>query len=219
MAVAAVSAQDERGLHDLHVIPPQTVRAQLQSLPGDIAAFRVGAAGSSENVRAIAAYLRGLPSRPAVVVDPVIAVTLGGELSADDDVMETIEDELLPLAVVITPNIAEAAQLAQMHVQSVDDMRAAGKRLVARGAFAAYMKGGHLDGDPVDVLVTAQAEEAYSEARLEGSMRGSGCTLAAALACELALGRDLRSAATLARAYVRTRIAAHTTRGGLQVAF
>jgi hydroxymethylpyrimidine/phosphomethylpyrimidine kinase len=219
MAIAAVSAQDERGLHDLHVVPPQALRAQLESLPREIAAFRIGAAGSSENVRVIAAYLRDLALRPPVVVDPVIAVTLGGELSADDDVMETIDEELLPLGIVITPNIAEAAQLAEMQVQSIDDMRIAAKRLVARGACAAYVKGGHLDGDPVDVLVTAQGEDTYIEARLAGAMRGSGCTLAAALACELALGRDLRSAASRARAFVRTRIAAHSMRAGLQVAF
>jgi hydroxymethylpyrimidine/phosphomethylpyrimidine kinase len=218
-AVAAVSAQDARGLHDLHVIPPQSLKAQLSCLPTDIAAFRIGAMGSSENVRVVAAYLREHASSAAIVVDPVIAVTLGGELSADDDVMETIDEALLPLAIVITPNVTEAAQLTGRQVRSIDEMRAAGQWLVARGARGAYVKGGHLDGDPIDVLVSAQGEQIFVESRLDGSMRGSGCTLAAALACELAVGRDLPTAAGLARAYVRTKIAAHTLRGGLQVAF
>jgi len=219
MAIAAVSAQDDRGLHDLHVIPPRAFRAQLDALPSGIAAFRIGAAGSSENVRVIAGFLRERHSSAPVVVDPVIAVTLGGELSADDDVMETIDEVLLPLGVLITPNIAEAAQLTGMPVKNIDDMRSAAEWLVARGARAAYIKGGHLDGDPIDVLVSAEGQELHTGGRLEGSMRGSGCTLAAALACELALGRDLAPAAGLARAYVRTRIAAHTMRGRLQVAF
>jgi hydroxymethylpyrimidine/phosphomethylpyrimidine kinase len=74
-------------------------------------------------------------------------------------------------------------------------------------------------GDPVDVLVTDSTEQTFSAERLSGSMRGSGCTLAAALAAELARGRDLVAAAAAAHTYVRAKIAARTMRGGLQVAF
>lgn len=219
MAVAAVSAQDERGLHDLHVIPPVSLRAQLESLPEEIAAFRLGAMGSSENVRLVSEFLREARAGVAIVVDPVIAATLGGELSADDDALETIDETLVPMGAILTPNLTEAAQLLGMPVRSVDDMIAAGRRLIARGASGVYVKGGHLDGDPVDVLVTNAGEETFNGARLEGAMRGSGCALAAAFACELALGRGFAEAARGAREYVRSKIAARIMRGRLQVAF
>jgi len=219
VAIAAVSAQDDRGLHALHVIPGDALRAQLESLPNDAATYRIGALVSSENVRVVAAFLRERAARAAVVVDPVIAVTLGGELRSDDDLFSTLRDELLTLPVIVTPNIEEAAQLVGVDVRSLNAMRSAAQTLVSRGARAALIKGGHLDGQPFDVLASSRGVQTFSGERLAGAMRGSGCTLAAALACELALGRDLPDAAAAARAFVREKIAARTMRGGLQVAF
>jgi hydroxymethylpyrimidine kinase/phosphomethylpyrimidine kinase len=218
-AVAAVSAQDEHGLHALESVAPEVLRAQLECLPNDVAAFRIGALVSSQNVRVVTAFLRDRAANVPVVVDPVISVTLGGELRADDTLLATLVRELLILPVIVTPNLLEAAQILDMPVDSVDDMRRAGQRLVKRGARAAFIKGGHLQGEPVDVLVSAQGETAYPGERIAGSMRGSGCTFAAALACELAFGRDLIAAAGAARAYVRAKITAGTVRNGLQVAF
>ncbi len=218
MAVAAVSAQDERGLHSLHVVAPDALRAQLQCLP-DVAAYRIGALVSSQNVRIVAQFLQDRAQRAAVVVDPVFAVTLGGELRTDDTLLEMLRENLLRLPVIVTPNLGEAAEILETRVGGVDDMLSAAKAFVARGARAALVKGGHLKGAPVDVLASAQGENVYAGERLTGSMRGSGCTLAAALACELALGRELFAAVACARAYVRAKIAARTVREGLQVAF
>jgi hydroxymethylpyrimidine/phosphomethylpyrimidine kinase len=219
MAIVAVSAQDQRGLHDLHVVPPDAVRAQLQSLPDDVAAYRVGALVSSKTVHLVARFLGERASRVPVVVDPVMAVSLGGALQSDADLLSTLREELLTLPVIVTPNVPETEQLLDTRIARVEDLRAAAKEFVERGARAAYVKGGHLLGDPIDVLVSDSTEQTFSDARLDGSMRGSGCTLAAALAAELALGHDLAAAAAAARAYVRKKIAARTMRGGLQVAF
>ncbi len=219
MAVAAVSAQDETGLQALHVVPADALAAQLRGLPADPAAYRIGALGSSENVRIVAAHLRDRAANVPVVVDPAAGATLGGALWADGDAMPAICSELLPLGVIVTPNLSEAQMLTGMPVADVEQMRAAGSALIRRGARAAIVKGGHLEGDPVDVVCTAEGCTPYAGERIGAAMRGSGCTLAAALACELALGRDLDSAVRSARAYVRTRIASGTMRGGLQVAF
>lgn len=219
MAVVAVSAQDERGLHDLHVIPPDAVRAQLQSLPEDVAAYRIGALISSKTVHIVARFLRERAERVPVVVDPVMTVSLGGALQSDADLLTTLREELLTLPVIVTPNVPETEHLLETRIARVEDLRAAAHQFVERGARAAYVKGGHLLGDPTDVLVSGSSEHTYSDTRLPGSMRGSGCTLAAALAAHLALGRDLTESAAAARSYVRAKIAAGTMRGGLQVAF
>lgn len=219
MAVVAVSAQDAQGLHDVFAIPPHTVSAQLASLPHDVAAYRIGALVSSDTVHIVAEFVRKHADNVPFIVDPVIGVSLGGDLSTDEDLESVLRDELLALPVIVTPNVPEAAQLLSMHINTTADSRTAARRFIERGARAAYVKGGHLPGDPVDVLVTASLEQSFTGSRLNGAMRGSGCTFAAALAAELALGRDLATSAAGAFEYTRGKIAAHTMRGGLQVAF
>lgn len=219
MAIAAVSAQDESGVHGVYVIPLQALEAQLACLPDDVAAFRIGALVSTESLRIVAAYLRERASRVPVVVDPVMAATLGGDLQTDDSLTDALARELLTLPVIVTPNTGEAERLLGITVRDEAEQRAAGEHFVRRGARAALVKGGHLAGEPADVLVTSSETVVMRGERLPGSMRGGGCTLAAALACELARGAELPAAATSAREYVRAKIAAHTMRGGLQVAF
>ena len=219
MAVVAVSAQDSRGLHAVAPVDPAVIAAQLDALGDGVAAYRIGALVASETVRIVARYVRSRATHLPVVVDPVFAVTLGGRLQRDSDLPATLFSDLLTLPVVVTPNILEAEQLLGMHVGDVREMLAAARGFVQRGARAAFVKGGHLEGDAVDVVMGDGREHILTGPRLRGSMRGSGCTLAASLACELANGRDLLSAAEAARAYVRRKIAAETTREGLQVAF
>ncbi len=219
MAVAAVSAQDAAGLHDLAPIASASLREQLRSLPPDVGAYRIGALVSSDNVRVVAAFLAERAAGIAVVIDPVVNVTLGGELRADGALLATLREELLSLPAILTPNVPELQALTDLPIADTEQMRSAARALLARGLHAVLAKGGHLAGDPHDVLVTPSAQKTYRQPRLPGSMRGSGCTLAAAIACELALGRDVFAAVDAARAYVRAKIAARTMRDGLQVAF
>ena len=205
MAVASVSAQDERGVQDLFALPPGVVRGQLGAIDvGSAAAVRVGALGSRENALVACDFLE--EAAMPVVFDPVMHASAGGSLYADD-ALAAVRVFLHRVHTIVTPNLEEAQQLTGITIAGSDDMIAAGKNLVERGARAALIKGGHLSGDPVDVLVTAESVEIFSEPRLPFTMRGTGCTLAMALACELAVGRNLTDAVRGARAHVRENMA------------
>jgi hydroxymethylpyrimidine/phosphomethylpyrimidine kinase len=208
-AVAAVSAQNGRGLTALHPIPLETLVAQLATLPWDSAgAVRVGALPTLAAVRAVAELLRSRPALPAVV-DPVWQASLGGEL-ADSAARYGMRDELACLSsVVLTPNLEEAAFLLGGTSIERDAIGDAAAALCARGAAAVLLKGGHLDGEPADALATTSGVEIFSEPRIAGSMHGTGCTLAMALACELAAGTPLADAVRSARVYVRAQLARH----------
>ena len=217
--IVAVSAQDASGLRAVESVSPQLLRAQLEALPNPVSAYCVGALISSENARIVAEFLAARSDRAPVVIDPVLRASLGGELQTDRTLAQTLRERMLPLGAIVTPNLSEAALLAGVEARDEAGMLQAARVIVSSGAFAALVTGGHLAGEPVDVLVTASREERISGPRLDGDMRGSGGTLAACLACELASGNDVYAAATRAQAYVRERIAAGTKRGGLQVAF
>ncbi|MBV8147738.1 MAG: hydroxymethylpyrimidine/phosphomethylpyrimidine kinase [Candidatus Eremiobacteraeota bacterium] len=208
-AVAAVSAQNAHGILALHAVPAETLRAQLAVLPWDAAgAIRIGALATLGNVRAAAAIVRARPSLTAVV-DPVFSASGGGAL-ADDAARYAVRDELATLPnVVLTPNLDEAALLLGTQPVGREAIGEAASALQRRGAGAVLLKGGHLAGEPVDALATAEGVETFSEPRIAGEMHGTGCTLAMVLACELANGKLLRDAVGAARAYVRAEIARH----------
>jgi hydroxymethylpyrimidine/phosphomethylpyrimidine kinase len=208
-SVAAVSAQDSTGVIALGPVAQELFEAQLSALPWESAgAVRVGALPTAAAVRAVAAALRVHPWLPAVV-DPVFAASRGGEL-ADRAARDTLEVELATLSsVVLTPNLSEAAAL--LHVDAIERSKLgeAATRLRERGAGAVLLTGGHLEGDPTDALATSDGVEIFTEPRIAGSMNGTGCTLAMALACELACGRPLPAAVRAARTFVRGEIARH----------
>ncbi|HET9095696.1 MAG TPA: bifunctional hydroxymethylpyrimidine kinase/phosphomethylpyrimidine kinase [Candidatus Baltobacteraceae bacterium] len=206
IALAAVSAQDEHGVHDLFAIPPGVLRAQLAAIPfSEVAAVRVGALGSLENAQIAAEFLQAHCSAPAVF-DPVMRASAGGSLYAGD-ALEAVRAFALRAGAILTPNLEEASQLTQIEIRDVDGMIAAGRQLLELGARAVLVKGGHLAGDPVDVLVTREGAQTFSDTRLPGKTRGTGCTLAMGVACELARGENLLQAVRGARAYVRANIA------------
>jgi hydroxymethylpyrimidine/phosphomethylpyrimidine kinase len=208
-AVAAVSAQDAGGVRALHAIPVDVLRTQLETLPWDAAgAVRVGALATLENVRAVGAALGARPALPAVV-DPVLSATRSGELT-ESRARRALTEELATLPnVVLTPNLQEASAMLGVHPIRREAIGDAAAALQRRGAQAVLLKGGHLAGDPVDALATAAGVEIFTEPRIAGEMRGTGCTLAMALACELAGGTPLPHAVAAARAFVRAEIARH----------
>jgi hydroxymethylpyrimidine/phosphomethylpyrimidine kinase len=218
-ALVAVSAQDARGVRALEPLPLHLIRAQLASMPRIADAYCIGALGSADAAGIVSAFVAEHAGRVPVVLDPVTEASLGGRIERGEGLVETIRDRLLSLPVIVTPNLPECEQLIGHAVAGVDQQLRAAHRLTELGARAAYVKGGHRSGDPVDVLADRHFEEIFSDTRLPGSMRGSGSVFAAALACELASGRDLRDAAASARTYTRAKIAAATMRHGVQVAF
>jgi hydroxymethylpyrimidine/phosphomethylpyrimidine kinase len=207
--IAAVSAQDGRGVTALQPVPLDTLAAQLAAMPWESAgAVRIGALPTLAAVRAVAEPLRLYPWLPAVV-DPVFSASRGGDLT-DSAARYALRDELAGLPnVVLTPNLDEAAFLLGGSPISRDTLREAVAALQARGAAAVLLKGGHFDGEPVDALATRDGVETFSETRIAGSMHGTGCTLAMALACELAGGTPIAHAVRAARAYVRAQLARH----------
>jgi hydroxymethylpyrimidine/phosphomethylpyrimidine kinase len=208
-AIASVSAQDARGTVVVQPVSRDVLAAQLEAFPWDAAgAVRVGALPTRDAVDAVAASLRAHGWLP-VVVDPVFAASGGGALG-DDGARDAIRDDLARSSnVVLTPNLAEAATLLGSGAIDRDAIGDAAAQLRARGALAVLLKGGHLDGDPVDALATAGGVEFFTEPRIAGRMHGTGCTLAMAITCELARGAALRDAVRAARAYVRDQIAKH----------
>jgi hydroxymethylpyrimidine kinase/phosphomethylpyrimidine kinase len=156
----------------------------------------------------VSAALRARPALNAVV-DPVFAASRGGELT-DAGARRAVADELATLPnVILTPNLEEAAALLGVHPIDRAAIGDAAAALQVRGAQAVLLKGGHLEGDPVDAFATAAGVELFTEPRIAGEMHGTGCTLAMALACELAGGTPLAQAVAAARAYVRAEIARH----------
>jgi hydroxymethylpyrimidine/phosphomethylpyrimidine kinase len=180
-------------------------RALVGSLraPGTVAtAVKVGMTATPEIVEAIVAALAGFTG--PVVFDPVLAATSGGALFAG------VPSRLLPLvqrATIATPNVAEAAALATTEVTSLDGARTAGRTLIAGGARAVLVKGGHLSGDADDLLIGDGTEEIFPAKRIPGpSPRGTGCALATAIAIALADGCSLREAVAVAKAWLHERI-------------
>lgn len=214
--VAAVSAQGPSVPFSLAPLSPAALRAQLAAVKNLNAAYRIGALPTAQSVEIVAAFLREV--EPAfAVVDPVFNTT-AGEALADAGAVEATRRHLATAPVILTPNLEEAAILLSAPVGRAS-MAEAAVALQRRGPVAVLLKGGHLDGAPVDVLATAGGVEEFHGERLPGSMRGTGCVLAAALACELARGAPLREAAIRARAYVAAKIGAGRRMGAMQVAF
>jgi hydroxymethylpyrimidine/phosphomethylpyrimidine kinase len=207
-AVAAVSAQDGSGVRALSAVDLENFEAQLDALPwASGGAVRVGALPTAAHVAAVGGRLSPRPDLPAVV-DPVLRASLGGAI-AGDDAFAAVDSTLSRLpSVVLTPNLSEAARLLGVPELTRQTLRDAALALARRGARAVLLKGGHLeDGDPVDVLAANDAIETFADSRIAGKMRGTGCTLAMALACDLAGGAGLIDAVRSARAYVRAQIA------------
>ena len=219
-AITAITAQNTCGVTGIHGIPPEMLKAQIDAVVQDIGvdAVKIGMLHSPEVVRVVADAIRTY-QLPHVVLDPVMVATSGDRLIAQETVAVLVE-ELFPLAEVITPNLDEAGWLLGRTIEGVDALQGAVDDLLALGAPAALLKGGHLPGDwVVDLLGTrggvAQRLESARIATHNG--HGTGCTLSSAIAAHLALGLPLQQAVERARSYILGAIAAgadvHTGRG------
>jgi hydroxymethylpyrimidine/phosphomethylpyrimidine kinase len=203
-AITAVTAQNTRGVIAWEAVSTELVIAQIEAVASDIGAdaVKTGMLANASVVEAVAAAVRRL-ALPRLVVDPVMIAKAGDRL-LEQSAVEAICEKLLPLAHVVTPNIPEAEVLSGMRISSLDDMRSAGRRILARGPQIVVMKGGHRQGEEsVDVVCTAEGGFELRSVRIDTvHTHGTGCTLAAAIAANLALGLDDREALTRAKAYV-----------------
>ena len=210
-ALTALTAQNTLGVHGVHPVPLAFIAQQMEVVLTDIGAdvVKTGMLGTSEVIETVCLTLERFAQGMPVVVDPVMVAKGGHALLADDAVV-TMRRRLLPKAAVLTPNLPEAEVLVGMRISSVPEMRAAAQTLLALGAPAVLLKGGHLPGDELtDLLATRDGIETFTSARIQTrSTHGTGCTTASAVACGLAMGLGLRDAVMRARAYVRAAIEA-----------
>lgn len=203
-AITAVTAQSTMGVAASVPLAADLVTAQIEAVAGDISidATKTGMLANAAIVEAVAAAIEEL-QLPLVVVDPVMLATTGQPL-LDSDGVTALRAVLLPLARVVTPNLAEAAALANCRVASLEDARDAAKRIRDMGAAAVVVTGGHAHGsDIVDLVLDDDVFHEFRVPRIDSPhTHGSGCTYAAAVAANLALGRSLSEAAELAQQYV-----------------
>ncbi len=207
--ITSLTVQDTVAVHDRADAPEALVLAQLDVVQRDlpVAAAKTGLLGTRALVDALADHLRAHPL-PRLVVDPVLVATSGDALTAGDTVA-ALRTRLLPLATLVTPNLAEAAALTGRRVDDVAGMRDAARALADDGVGAVLVKGGHLAAAPRDVLLCAGVLHELEGTRVGvASTHGTGCTLSAAITAGLARGDDLPSAVRRAKRYVERALAA-----------
>lgn len=208
--VTAVTAQNTKGVQAIHNVPADFVAAQIDAVFSDlnVAAVKVGMLGSAATIDAVAAGLARYAPRH-VVLDPVMAATSGERLLAADAIAAL--RKLIARASVLTPNLPEAAALLDAPVaRNEDEMRAQGQKLLTLGAGAVLIKGGHAGGkDSTDLLVEPAGYTRFGGRRIDTeNTHGTGCTLASAIAVNLAKGCMLGEAVGEAKTYVSAAIAA-----------
>ena len=203
-AITAVTAQNTLGVTSWLALPADLVTAQIEAVAGDIGAdaVKIGMLATAAIVEAVGAAIESL-DLPLVVVDPVM-VSKGGDRLLEEDAILALRSELLPRAHIVTPNIPEAEVLAGISITSVEAMREAARRILALGPRVVLVKGGHLDApEAVDVVCMRDGSYEVRGPRIATtSTHGTGCTLASAIAANLALGLDDRDAIAGAKRYL-----------------
>jgi hydroxymethylpyrimidine/phosphomethylpyrimidine kinase len=211
-AITAITAQDDERVLSIHPTPADILTQQISTACAgrEIAAVKVGMVATKSNARAIAWFLRRA-NVGHVVIDPVLHSSSGVAL-LEPEAYAFFRQQLLPLATLITPNMPEASALAVMQVAGLDTMRKAAEviqREVARLRYgitrplAVIVKGGHLEGDAVDVMFDGEKYHSFSAPRIAGkSPRGTGCRFASAIAAHLAKGENLITAINRAKEYM-----------------
>ncbi|WP_075215590.1 bifunctional hydroxymethylpyrimidine kinase/phosphomethylpyrimidine kinase [Mongoliimonas terrestris] len=209
--LTALTAQNTRGVFAIHDVPPDFVRAQMDAVFSDLAvdAVKIGMLATPAVIDAVAAGLEAHGQRQ-VVLDPVMIAASGDPLLRDDAV-DTLRRRLMPLALLVTPNLPEAARLLDGPIaETRADMAAQAAALLALGPRAVLVKGGHGTGaESADLLLDADGQLWLTAPRhATTNTHGTGCTLSSAIAAELARGRQLREAVAEAKAYVTAAIRA-----------
>jgi hydroxymethylpyrimidine/phosphomethylpyrimidine kinase len=204
-AITAVTVQNTRGVSAYDALAPETVGAQIRAVASDIGvdAAKTGMLANAAIVDVVADAVAdsGIAN---LVVDPVF-VSKHGHPLLDEEAVETLRARILPLAALVTPNLPEAAGLAGRPVETREDMRRAADAILALGAGAVLVKGGHATGvtDASDLFLSGSTEEWLSAERIDtANTHGTGCTLSAAIAAHLARGKPLIDSVRAGKAFV-----------------
>jgi len=208
-AITCITAQNPKRVAGIRACSPEMVRRQIETVFAELkpAAVKTGMVYSTSIVRAVVEWFRD--QRVPLVVDPVMIATSGSAL-LKPSAIRMLKSELLPLATLVTPNLAEARVLVGRSLKSVEDMRAAAREIKERFGCAVLVKGGHLRGvsEAVDIFYDGKTELLLRAPFIKGlRLHGTGCTYSAAITAELALGCDLPMAVTRAKEHVTQAIA------------
>lgn len=212
-ALTSITFQNTTGVFGAEHQTASTLRKQIEPIANDleIAAVKTGMLPTAEIISEVIRLFSEM-NLPAPVVDPVMVSTSGDDLIADE-AFEILKTGLLKVARIVTPNIPEAERLAGFAIQTATDMRNACEAIGSLGAAAVLIKGGHKRSDTseaIDLLLNAEGEfQEFRDVWVDvGEVHGSGCTLSAAIASGLALGKDLDEAVREAKRYVNRAICA-----------
>ena len=209
-AITALTAQNTTGVTGILEADPEFLKKQIDAVFEDIRpdAVKIGMVSSSGLIKTIAERLQHYKAEN-IVVDPVMVATSGSRL-LEEDAVDTLKKELLPIATVITPNIPEAEILCGMEIHTEEDMEAAAKAIYEDLGCAVLLKGGHQLNDANDLLYQKGKEPVWFEGkRIDNpNTHGTGCTLSSAIASNLAKGRDLETSVKYAKNYISGALAA-----------
>jgi hydroxymethylpyrimidine/phosphomethylpyrimidine kinase len=200
--ITLLTVQNTVGVTRVECMAPDLVAEQIRAVIADIppAAAKTGALGNREITEAVAALAADF--RFPIIVDPVLISKHGAQLLTSDAI-EILKTRLLPQAFLVTPNLEEAAVLAGLEVRDVDSMRVAARKISGFGPQAVLIKGGHLAGDAVDVLLYQGEWTEFTAPRVETRhTHGTGCTYSAAITASLAAGHQLPAAIRIAKRYI-----------------
>lgn len=202
-AITAITAQNTVGVTAVLAVTPKLVGAQIDTIIADIGAHAVktGMLANTAIIDLVAKKIRQHRLKN-IVVDPVMVAT-SGDLLIEKSAVAALRSKLIPLATVVTPNIPEAEVLTGMKLRSAEEIKEAAKRIVKMGAKTVLIKGGHLKGSAMDLFYDGKKFTALNAPRIvTKNTHGTGCTLSAAIAANLAKGQDIVAAVTNAKSYI-----------------
>jgi hydroxymethylpyrimidine/phosphomethylpyrimidine kinase len=207
--ITVLTAQNTRGVSGIFDISPEFIAAQMDAVYSDLAvnATKIGMLSCKEAIETVVAGLDRHDTKN-VVLDPVM-VAASGDLLLDPTAIETLKRMLIPHALVVTPNLPEAAALLGVQAaRNESEMEKQGRAILALGPKSVLMKGGHAEGvDAIDLLIDSQGVLRFAAHRVKSeNTHGTGCTLSSAIAAELAKGMPLTEAAATAKKYVTSAI-------------
>lgn len=202
-AITALTAQNTTGVTGIYEVSPEFLEAQIVAVFEDIRpdAVKIGMVSSSELIKTIAKNLKKYDAK-SIVLDPVMVATSGAKLISDDAIA-TLQEYLIPLATVITPNIPEAEVLSGMEIKTEEEMIKAAQYISEKFGCAVLLKGGHNINDANDLLCENGNYKWFYGKRINNpNTHGTGCTLSSAIASNLAKGRDLEMSVEKAKVYI-----------------
>ena len=201
--ITAITAQNTQGVFLVEDLSEEVIRKQIEVVFEDIepAAVKIGMVSSPVIISSIVETLKRYNPK-YLVVDPVM-ISKSGYYLLKPEAKKSLIEELIPMAYIITPNTLEAEEISGMNIETVDDMREVGEKILELGPKYVLMKGGHLEGDAVDVLIGKDTFEIFKQERLDRkNTLGTGCTLSSAITSHLALGYDIKEAVRLSKEYI-----------------